>query len=255
MPVHVFVSLKEVRPHQSCVGRKLVRWNNSMRTVISSAISGRRSMSRTTRASSCAVQRMIHRMVSGTCPDTAPTFADAAIFSSSRLRITSSQWQDSVRDAFICASTRRASRVRRRIHRPRPHARARAPCAGLDYFSIPQIGSYFNGDVQSELVKAVNSIPAYIERSSHFFVVCPTVGHLNFPDELCNFGSWQARGWCRWSSARCCSPGTELPAIVITGRERTVHDLACHSARQPHQGRGNFLAVLGTTLFRTRTAT
>ena len=243
MPVHVFVSLKEVRPHQELRREgKLVRWNNSMRTVIFLSHQWTAfDEPDHTREQLRTVQRMIHRMVSGTCPDTAPTFADAAIFSSSRLRITSSQWQDSVRDAFICASTRRASRVRRRIHRPRPHARARAPCAGLDYFSIPQIGSYFNGDVQSELVKAVNSIPAYIERSSHFFVVCPTVEHLNFPDELCNFGSWQARGWCRVEQcALLLARHNELPAIVITGGESAPFMISPATALANTPGTGQF---------------
>ena len=47
------------------------------------------------------------------------------------------------------------------------------------------------------LVKAVNSIPAYIERSTHFFVVCPEVEHLDLPGVVCNLSSWFDRGWCR----------------------------------------------------------
>ena len=105
MPVNVFVSLKEVRPHQELRRQeKLVRWNSSMRTVIFLSHQWTAfDEPDHTREQLRTVQRLIHRMVSGTCPDTAPTFADAAIFSSSRMRITSNQWQNTVRDAFICA--------------------------------------------------------------------------------------------------------------------------------------------------------
>ena len=47
------------------------------------------------------------------------------------------------------------------------------------------------------LVKAINSIPAYIERSTHFFVVCPEVRHRDMPGVVCDLSSWFDRGWCR----------------------------------------------------------
>ena len=45
---------------------------------------------------------------------------------------------------------------------------------------VPQVGVYTelstdNAGQVSDLMKAVNSIPAYIEKSSHFFTICPPV--------------------------------------------------------------------------------
>ena len=63
-----------------------------------------------------------------------------------------------------------------------------------DYFSVPQIGEYLQDDT-SDLIKAVNSIPSYIERSSHFFACVPTVKHCDREGVMCDFGSWLSRGW------------------------------------------------------------
>ena len=65
-----------------------------------------------------------------------------------------------------------------------------------DYFSVPQIGEYLQGDT-SDLIKAVNSIPSYIERCSHFFACVPSVKHNDREGVMCDFGSWLSRGWCR----------------------------------------------------------
>jgi hypothetical protein len=66
--------------------------------------------------------------------------------------------------------------------------------ASHSYISVPQIGSYFDGD-ESDLMHAVASIPAYVERSSHFFAAVPTVKHANLEDVECGLGSWLERGW------------------------------------------------------------
>ena len=63
-----------------------------------------------------------------------------------------------------------------------------------DYFSVPQIGEYLQGDT-SDLIKAVNSIPSYIERCSHFFACVPSVKHNDREGVMCDFGSWLSRGW------------------------------------------------------------
>ena len=55
------------------------------------------------------------------------------------------------------------------------------------------MGIYNAPDEMTELMKAVNSIPAYIERSTHFFALCPTVQHAELSGVLCDFGSWQSR--------------------------------------------------------------
>ena len=51
--------------------------------------------------------------------------------------------------------------------------------------------------ITQNLIKAVNSIPAYIEKSNLFFAVCPEIAHLNLPGVVCNLTSWYDRGWCR----------------------------------------------------------
>ena len=46
-----------------------------------------------------------------------------------------------------------------------------------------------------DLIKAVNSIPAYIEHATHFFVVSPDVPHCELPGVVCGYSSWLNRGW------------------------------------------------------------
>ena len=65
---------------------------------------------------------------------------------------------------------------------------------GRDYISVPQVGSYYNPDELTELMKSVNSIPAYIERCDYFLVVCPTIEHADMQNVICDYGSWTRRG-------------------------------------------------------------
>ncbi|CAE7417646.1 ANK1 [Symbiodinium natans] len=73
-----------------------------------------------------------------------------------------------------------------------------------DYFSCPQLDHEVgllsqDGTVtkcQSELDKAVSSIPAYIARCSFFFALCPVVENSSL-SKLLTPGTWASRGWCR----------------------------------------------------------
>ena len=47
------------------------------------------------------------------------------------------------------------------------------------------------------LAKAVQSIPAYIERSSLVVVLVPPCKHADRDEEICDQSSWRGRGWCR----------------------------------------------------------
>ena len=95
----------------------------------------------------------------------------------------------------------------------------------IDFCSIPQLdksgGGASSGDAerqQNDLIKAVNSIPAYIERCTHFFAVCPTIQHKDRPDAVCDFGSWLRRAWCNLELyALQLARFGELPAIVVQG--------------------------------------
>ena len=150
-----FVELTELKPHQELLAEgKLVRWNASMRAVFflshqwTSFASPDHSTSQLR-----AVQTLLLRMMRGDVPKTAPAFTDAVIFKTD-VSISTAEWKRIVPDAYIW----------------------------LDYISIPQmlVTSYVELSAEeeagrlSELMKAVNSIPAYVERCTHFFTVCPT---------------------------------------------------------------------------------
>ena len=80
----------------------------------------------------------------------------------------------------------------------------------FDFMSIPQVGARGTAaDIadrvnlsQSEqkaaqiLTNAVESIPAYIERTSLLLVIVPVCTHLD-RREACSFATWRCRGWCR----------------------------------------------------------
>ena len=91
----------------------------------------------------------------------------------------------------------------------------------FDYFSVPQVNktkeagahedahedatpAYYNQDAQ-DLASAVDSIPAYIEQSEFFFILCPPCFHKQSKKStgqgkgaaINDFVSWSRRGWCR----------------------------------------------------------
>ncbi len=100
-------------------------------------------------------------MLTGEIGDTGPTFADAA-YLGANAGIKAKEWQAMLASEEVYI--------------------------WLDYGSVPQLaagastGSGPSADHRhaqdgsgADLMKAVNSIPAYVERCSHFFVLCPPV--------------------------------------------------------------------------------
>ncbi|CAE8697942.1 unnamed protein product [Polarella glacialis] len=66
-----------------------------------------------------------------------------------------------------------------------------------DYFGIPQIVERTEDqNVGAELQKAVDSIPAFIARCQHFFILAPPMMHVH-RGYLVNTQAWSERGWCR----------------------------------------------------------
>lgn len=67
-------------------------------------------------------------------------------------------------------------------------------------FAVPQVTARMPGvneDVtKSEMARAVNSIPAYVEASSLFIALVPFVQHQDTM-EWCSYTTWLLRGWCR----------------------------------------------------------
>ena len=109
-----------------------------------------------------------------------------------------------------------------------------------DYFSVPQIGEYLQGDT-SDLIKAVNSIPSYIERSSHFFACVPTIIHNDRKGVMCDFGSWLSRGWCRLEMfSLLFKRFNELPVIVVKGGECEPYMISAVKTMARPPGSGEF---------------
>ena len=65
------------------------------------------------------------------------------------------------------------------------------------------------------LGRAVKSIPAYVERSSIVVVLVPPVEHIDRPGELCNYGNWRGRGWCRLEFSAAVLARTPVRTMVV----------------------------------------
>ena len=88
-------------------------------------------------------------------------------------------------------------------------------------------------------MRAVNSIPAYVERCSHFFTIAPFVSHHELPSLNCDYGSWLGRGWwcvkshsCRaCCSLNCVRTHTPRCPVATATRQpcRAVRSLTCPS--------------------------
>eukprot|EP00972_Heterocapsa_arctica_P102314 15075152-Heterocapsa_arctica.AAC.1 len=63
------------------------------------------------------------------------------------------------------------------------------------------------------------SIPYYIERSTHFFVLAPPAEHFDQGVE-CNYDSWRQRGWCRMELWVNFLSRNFRTALVISGRPK-----------------------------------
>ena len=114
-----------------------------------------------------------------------------------------------------------------------------------DYFSVPQIGEYLQGDT-SDLIKAVNSIPSYIERCSHFFACVPSVKHNDREGVMCDFGSWLSRGWCRLEmfSLLFTRSSSKLPVIVVKGGECEPYMISATMTNARPPGSGDFTCCM-----------
>jgi hypothetical protein len=80
-----------------------------------------------------------------------------------------------------------------------PDAPSACTVVWLDYASIPQpsleTDATKRAEVQSNMLKAVHSIPAYVARSSFMLVICPQVVHRDQQTTL-GLGTWLDRAWC-----------------------------------------------------------
>jgi hypothetical protein len=103
-------------------------------------------------------------------------------------------------------------------------------CVWLDFAAIPQMGIYdcpkIMGKFKEAQQKAINSIPAYVQAVTNFWVMVPPCTHADF-GVVCNFASWKSRGWCRvedWTNefSKC----VRRPLIVEGPHDVWVEDFA-----------------------------
>ncbi|CAE7940604.1 ANKHD1 [Symbiodinium sp. KB8] len=92
-----------------------------------------------------------------------------------------------------------------------------------DYFSCPQLDHQTRRaltkglahELNSELSKAIDSIPAYIARCSFFMALCPVITY-DAQFKFFSYASWAERGWCRAERA-CRELSEESSWILIRG--------------------------------------
>jgi len=93
----------------------------------------------------------------------------------------------------------------------------------MDYFSMPQpnesdakaVGAD-SSKLCTDLAKAVRSIPAYVESSEYFFVLCPPAQHKDLED-VSDKATWAGRGWCRMEAQARALSTKGGPLIVVQG--------------------------------------
>ena len=87
----------------------------------------------------------------------------------------------------------------------------------FDWFAIPQITAREGGvneDVtRTDAALAVQSIPAYVEAANLFMALVPGLVHAD-TGMLCNYISWQSRGWCHTPS--CAGPVSNLVHMCVS---------------------------------------
>lgn len=189
IPSHEFLRLSELRPHEELLREgKLVRVDNSMQQIFYVSHEWTSSEHPDHSLSHLhTFQSILVRMLRGVLPETAPVFADA-IRLPKNVSITPSQWQRLVKDSFVW----------------------------IDFISMPQN----RGD---DYQKASRSVASYVDRSSHFFAVCPTVKSKGRDDVVYDYGSWMQSSACRF----------ELFALLLTRHDhpppivRLVQTRAC----------------------------
>ena len=83
---------------------------------------------------------------------------------------------------------------------------------------VPQTKRIRTNGESTYMEKATRSITAYIEKSSHFFVLCPSVRLQHKKDVTYDYGSWLASSGCRMELlALLLARSISVPAIVSSG--------------------------------------
>ena len=86
-----------------------------------------------------------------------------------------------------------------------------------DWWSVPQIGvrDADTASASKDMLKAVESIPAYVQNSDLFVALVPPITHEDI-GKVCDEESWQSRGWCRVEYVcEALRPEAGRPSIAI----------------------------------------
>jgi hypothetical protein len=180
-----------------------------------------------------ALQHMLKRLMAGDIKQVERCWQEQIAFKSKEM-LGSEAWMDALPDMYIW----------------------------LDYMSVPQPRAtetikgetrlrstsdhrlaVVDGDTTADLVKdlqlAVASIPAYIERSDLILVLAPGCMHVD-RRELCNFGTWQSRGWCRLELQAAYLNPADIPVMVCADSEAEPYFKCKWEAMSMPVGEGQF---------------
>jgi len=128
----------------------------------------------------------------------------------------------------------------------------------FDYFSIPQRrdagvaeaaltgvgGKSRRASTQNSQLRAIKSIPYYIERATYFVVVAPPTTHRD-TKARCDLETWRSRGWCRLEEVANYLALERMNPIVLTEGKVAVQEFADFwsfraNSREGAVGCGNF---------------
>eukprot|EP00930_Biecheleria_cincta_P068183 TRINITY_DN5537_c0_g4_i1.p1 TRINITY_DN5537_c0_g4~~TRINITY_DN5537_c0_g4_i1.p1 ORF type:complete len:662 (+),score=94.37 TRINITY_DN5537_c0_g4_i1:82-2067(+) len=136
------------------------------------------------------LQRMIGRLMNGEVSRVEDYWLHSMMFLSKG--ITASKWQDSLPNMYIW----------------------------IDYCCIPQVSVSTDDASIAAASKAVQSIPAYVERCDLLLVLAPVCTHQD-TGKACNFATWRSRGWCRTELMCAVLAPNRIRVMVCTGSEAT----------------------------------
>ena len=103
-----------------------------------------------------------------------------------------------------------------------------------DHRQITSTTPEWKKHVQMWLGKAVQSIPAYIERSTIVLVLVPPVEHVDRQGELCDYGNWRRRGWCRLELAGAALARSRIRIMLVkaaVAQVRSVYSSTSENVR------------------------
>eukprot|EP00438_Fugacium_kawagutii_P033156 Skav231185 [mRNA] locus=scaffold425:109947:112581:+ [translate_table: standard] len=144
------------------------------------------------------------------------------------------QVQEDIVSNFYDCNTSLSDQVRKELHEG---------YLFYDWFAIPQITLRQRGvneDVtRCDIARAVNSIPAYVERANLFVGLVPFVQHQDC-HQWCGYSTWLARGWCRAELWLHMLSSDEEASVVMINSSEEVKFMFPHDWLQNSVSEGKF---------------